>query len=441
MATVSARPGIGDVIFIALKPIVKMAAITGGGAFLCRKGILSIEATKANAQMILKFLMPMLIFSTVTASFNTENVKSVGGLVITALMYQAMGLIFGILIWWLTPVPRSWRGGVLVNESFSNWGDLIMAFILTIAKSEPFNGEADSTRGLAYASIFIIMQTLTMFNLGGLQLIQRDFKNKKDDLELNTSAMNTVAPSIADGIVPSTIEATATEPKFGDLRHREDTIQEQPTVNPATPVQIPSEVIPAARGWKSRVWEHLQPFLAPPALAMIAGLIVANISPLKALFVPTDQYKMPNAPDHRPPLDFIMEICNFGGSAVPMIGTILLGAALARLKINGLPKGFWKSALGMAVLKLVVGPIIGLVWTTQVMTRTGLIDPNDKMLLFVMIMSAGVPTATLQVYLTSVYASETSVEMSALSAMLLAQYGLLLFSLTTLVSYTLMNVL
>ncbi|KAI5786147.1 auxin efflux carrier [Pyronema domesticum] len=441
MATVSARPGIGDVIFIALKPIVKMAAITGGGAFLCRKGILSIEATKANAQMILKFLMPMLIFSTVTASFNTENVKSVGGLVITALMYQAMGLIFGILIWWLTPVPRSWRGGVLVNGSFSNWGDLIMAFILTIAKSEPFNGEADSTRGLAYASIFIIMQTLTMFNLGGLQLIQRDFKNKKDDLELNTSAMNTVAPSIADGIVPSTIEATATEPKFGDLRHREDTIQEQPTVNPATPVQIPSEVIPAARGWKSRVWEHLQPFLAPPALAMIAGLIVANISPLKALFVPTDQYKMPNAPDHRPPLDFIMEICNFGGSAVPMIGTILLGAALARLKINGLPKGFWKSALGMAVLKLVVGPIIGLVWTTQVMTRTGLIDPNDKMLLFVMIMSAGVPTATLQVYLTSVYASETSVEMSALSAMLLAQYGLLLFSLTTLVSYTLMNVL
>jgi predicted permease len=167
--------------------------------------------------------------------------------------------------------------------------------------------------------------------------------------------MNTVAPSIADGIIPFTIEASATEPKFGDLRHREDTIQEQPTVNLVTPVQIPSEAIPAAREWKSRVWEHLQPFLAPPALAMIAGLIVANIPPLKALFVPTDQYKMPTAPDHRPPLDFIMEICNFGGSAVPMIGTILLGAALARLKINGLPKGFWKSALGMAVLKLVVG--------------------------------------------------------------------------------------
>lgn len=38
-----------------------------------------------------------------------------------------------------------------------------------------------------------------------------------------------------------------------------------------------------------------------------------------------------------------------------MIGLILLGAALSRLKIQGLPRGYWKSAVGMAVLKLIVG--------------------------------------------------------------------------------------
>lgn len=52
-----------------------------------------------------------------------------------------------------------------------------------------------------------------------------------------------------------------------------------------------------------------------------------------------------------------------------------------------------------------------------------------------------VPSATLQVYITSIHAAEGSVEMSALSAMLLVQYGLLFFSLTIFVSFTLMRVL
>ena len=98
------------------------------------------------------------------------------------------------------------------------------------------------------------------------------------------------------------------------------------------------------------------------------------------------------------------------------------------------------------------------------MIRTGLVAQDDKMLQFVMILCAGgestthplapsffqrvcnsytfaVPSATVQVYITSVYAAEGSVEMSALSAMLLVQYGLMFFSMTTFVSFTLMRVL
>ena len=48
-----------------------------------------------------------------------------------------------------------------------------------------------------------------------------------------------------------------------------------------------------------------------------------------------------------------------------------------------------KSAASMAVLKLVVGPIIGVIWTTRVMNKSGLIDPEDKMLQFIMIFTAG----------------------------------------------------
>lgn len=107
--------------------------------------------------------------------------------------------------------------------------------------------------------------------------------------------------------------------------------------------------------WIKCVWTgYIAPVFAPPSLSLIIGLIVANIPALKALFVHTDKFDMPSAPDDKPPLDFIMEICTFGGSAVPVIGMLLLGANLSRMSINNLPSGFWKSTVLMAVLKLVI---------------------------------------------------------------------------------------
>lgn len=50
-----------------------------------------------------------------------------------------------------------------------------------------------------------------------------------------------------------------------------------------------------------------------------------------------------------------MEIASFAGPTVPVLGMLLLGAALSRLSMKGLPEGFWKAAVMMAVLKLVVG--------------------------------------------------------------------------------------
>lgn len=67
---------------------------------------------------------------------------------------------------------------------------------------------------------------------------------------------------------------------------------------------------------------------------------------------------MPQAPDQRPPLDFVMEIATFAGPTVPVFGMLLLGAALSRLSMVGLPKGFWKAAVMMAGLKLVIGEFL-----------------------------------------------------------------------------------
>jgi len=78
-------------------------------------GILSAEATRANAGILINLLLPMLIFSAVTTSFDASNIKSVVALVVTGVLYMFMGLAYGFLVRWLTPVPKSWKWGVLIT--------------------------------------------------------------------------------------------------------------------------------------------------------------------------------------------------------------------------------------------------------------------------------------------------------------------------------------
>jgi hypothetical protein len=135
------------VIFVAVKPIAKMAAIALGGALFSRKGrlsssrrlqlctciladdnctvaigigILSQATCKANASVIINFLMPLLIFSSVTSAFDSRNITNVVAVLITGMLYQLMGLFFGVLVRCLTPVPKTWKSGVLAAGMLSH---------------------------------------------------------------------------------------------------------------------------------------------------------------------------------------------------------------------------------------------------------------------------------------------------------------------------------
>jgi len=74
-----------------------------------------MEATRANAGILINLLLPMLIFSAVTTSLDASNIKSVVALVVTGVLYMIMGLAFGCIVRWLTPVPKTWKWGVLIT--------------------------------------------------------------------------------------------------------------------------------------------------------------------------------------------------------------------------------------------------------------------------------------------------------------------------------------
>ncbi|KAK9456629.1 auxin efflux carrier [Dipodascopsis uninucleata] len=176
----------------------------------------------------------------------------------------------------------------------------------------------------------------------------------------------------------------------------------------------------------------------PPTASLIVAIVIAIISPVKRLFVVTD-YDLSDAPDGKPILDFVMDFTSFIGQASVPLGLSLLGSSIGRLKINGLPKGFWKCIALIALLKLVVLPIIVIAWS-QRMRSAGLLPEDNLIIVFVFVIAGACPTATSQFYLTAFFAPEEASrvkQMDCLASVLIFQYISLVFSLATVVTYTL----
>jgi auxin efflux carrier family protein len=133
----------------------------------------------------------------------------------------------------------------------------------------------------------------------------------------------------------------------------------------------------------SRVVGFLKTLMTPATITMAAAFPIALIKPLKGLFVELENSPIPNAPDGRPPLYFIMDTTNFLGAASIPLGLICLGAALAKMKIpkklSSLPVG---AITALAIGKLVISPILG-VLIVNGFVKIGFIDENDKVLRFV----------------------------------------------------------
>ncbi|KAI0314544.1 auxin efflux carrier [Amylostereum chailletii] len=187
--------------------------------------------------------------------------------------------------------------------------------------------------------------------------------------------------------------------------------------------------------------EFMGELIKPAPLTVVFALPIALVNPLKALFVPPDAQFQPSfhprAPDGQPPLAFILDTATFAGSASVPLGLICLGSALARLNVGGwenwarMPRG---AIAALAIGKMIVTPVLG-VLIVQGLVHGGLIDAEDKVLQFVCMIFAGLPTATTQVFLTQVYSPTGAAE--HLSAFLIPQYIIMFISMTGLTVYAL----
>ena len=92
----------------------------------------------------------------------------------------------------------------------------------------------------------------------------------------------------------------------------------------------------ARQVWSARMIEFAKGFIMPVSLAVILSSPCALIPPVKALFTEVPDWsgtRMPNAPDGRPPLAWVLDTAIFIGGIVIPAGLLLLGAGFARIKV------------------------------------------------------------------------------------------------------------
>ncbi|SCU88214.1 LADA_0E08856g1_1 [Lachancea dasiensis] len=179
--------------------------------------------------------------------------------------------------------------------------------------------------------------------------------------------------------------------------------------------------------------------LRPCSLAVIAGLIVAFIPWVKALFVTTSNTPdIKGAPDAQPALSFIMDFTSYVGAASVPFGLLLLGGTLGRLKIKKLHPGFWKSAAILVALRLCLMPVFGVLWCNRLVKAGWANWDDDAMLLFVICIDWALPSMTAQIYFTASYTptdAVDTVQLDCISFYLMIQYPVMAITLPVLVTY------
>ncbi|KAF5368909.1 hypothetical protein D9758_003080 [Tetrapyrgos nigripes] len=104
-----------------------------------------------------------------------SHVLKNGPLVLVALIYEGLGVVFAFLVKQFFWVPHRFRYGILVAGGWGNVGDIPTSVVMSLTASAPFNPKTDQNLAVAYISVFILVYMLTLFPLGTHRLIAKDF--------------------------------------------------------------------------------------------------------------------------------------------------------------------------------------------------------------------------------------------------------------------------
>ncbi|KAI8057183.1 membrane transport protein-domain-containing protein [Syncephalis plumigaleata] len=344
---------VGQLIWMAAKPIIKLALVAGGGMALSRANILTASASKLISKIIVNLLMPCLLFANMAKSLSIDNLPQLGIMTITAVFYILLGLVAGLLMKRFLNPPSRFQYGIVAASIWGNWGDLPLAIILSVGDMPPFQS-GDTKLGLAFVSTLICVFNVTLFPMDDKVPPNRSSIAQSNTGEHNANEEEMKQKTDNDQITVINMDTTMTETNAPSTPHRTTTTNYDQ-------IAFYHQFDVTYEYW------HLPWYTS------------GFHPPVKNLFVPTSSESLPTS---EPPLYFLLDTLAFiGASSVPLSITNL-GAALAKMKFKTMHV---RSAMH------------GLHW----------VDPlEDRALRFVYMLAGCMPTATTCLLLTQLYSPD-----------------------------------
>ncbi|KAJ3256733.1 Protein M3 [Chytriomyces hyalinus] len=395
----------GSIVWAACNPILTLAIVLSVGIFMSRNGTVSAKDSKMLSTILINTFYPCLLFTNVILGVSSANLKSFLIMTLASAVILACGSLLGILILKLTNPPEGFRYGTVMATAMGNYGDMVLAIVVSLGNLPPF-ANGDAAKGVAYVAAFICFTNIFFFTIG-FKYIGEDFKKLKTT-ELEETAIADPEQNKADLaflIIDDTTNANAGSSSRDPQQI--DVVEDERSHSVRNPRFKLSE--------SSKFW--ITTIANPCNIATVLGLIVTMIPALRSLFYDPSGSSQP--------LSFAFKSFSLiGGGAVP-IGILNVGTALGRLT----PKKFAPPRVigAIAFCRLVIMPVIGIA-AVQAMAVNGVINADDKMMRFVLMLQTAVPTASSAVYITQFWHPEGDAD--AIASVILVQYGIALVTIT-----------
>ncbi|ORY45918.1 hypothetical protein BCR33DRAFT_715943 [Rhizoclosmatium globosum] len=385
----------GPIVWAACRPILKLIFAMGIGVFMAKNKVLEASGSK----VIAKVLNPCLLFSNVVVGINFQNLYEFGVMNLASMCHLSLGWILGCIGF--------------------RYGTISLAIILSLGNTPPFQPVGYTCFGIdvagmpresvggrmsvvsAAASVGATVRRLSRnkelsgrFSMDGVKKeeesggggeVRRTVVDRQEgfDEEDGMQFTKEVAQEGGDAqiAVQDQISVIGPHTKSEPNKKRADdaeTVHLEHEFQEEDPIKVTCWTV---LKW---LWMQIQfaltSLLSPANTATIVGLFVASIPALKGLFV-------------KPQNHFLIEALQFLGG----------GARLVSPKI----------IIGISLCRLVVMPLL---------VSGGVIDADDKMFRFVLMLEACMPTASSTVYFTQMWHPKG--EADAIAGVILVQYCL-----------------
>lgn len=383
-----------QLLWISIKPLIKVLMPSLVGAALVKYRKLDQDGLKAAAHIQIYGALPCLMFASIVPAINAQNLHRILVCVGFALFYMLVSYVLSKALLMVASVPSNFRNGFIVAAVWSNWGNIPMSVIQSLAAGPPFGKPEDVEMGVSYASFFVMVYNIMMFVGPGTTMIDRDY--------MPSEQARITTPYLPCGPTLSHSE------EAGNMNQREadrPTRDSSPEIEMRVEQEVPHAQLVVSRGVLTRLLHHLSPVI----ISLAVGTLVAVTPPLKGLFTVLKGHvvQKPTTPDGKPLLSVILDSTEYLGAAAIPLGLLVTGASFANMSIS---RRVWhrlpfRAIVGLTIVKLICLPASGVLAVSFIDKYSALfLGEEGRVLKMICLYYSCTVTSTNQISLASIAA-------------------------------------